>query len=72
MMGEDQQKWGAKLLGFDFKIKYKAGKENRAADALSRKIYYSAISTVTFQDWEGLEQEGQYDDKLKFIMQNLI
>ena len=51
MMGEDQQKWVAKLLGFDFEIKYKAGKENRAADALSRRLYYSAISAVSFQDW---------------------
>ena len=72
MMGEDQQKWMAKLLGFDFEIRYKAGKENRAADALSRKAYYNAISAVTFQDWEGLEQEVQQDDKLRSLMQNLI
>ena len=50
MMGEQQQRWVAKLLGFDFEIKYKAGKDNQAADALSWKLYYSAISAVTFLD----------------------
>ena len=72
MMGEEQQKWVAKLLGFDFEIKYKVGKDNRAANALSRKLYYSAISAVSFQDWEGLEQEVQKDDKLRQILQELI
>ena len=72
MMGEDQHKWEAKLLGFDFEIRYKAGKENRAADAFSRKVYYSAILAITFQDQECLEQEVQWDDKLKLTMQNLI
>ena len=72
MMGEEQQRWVAKLLGFDFAIRYKVGKDNRATDALSRKLYYNAISAVTFLDWEGLEEEIQQDSKLKKILQALL
>jgi hypothetical protein len=34
---EEQQKWVTKILGYDFEIVYKKGKQNVVADALSRK-----------------------------------
>jgi len=33
----EQQKWVAKLLGYDYEILYRPGRENSTANALSRK-----------------------------------
>jgi agmatine/peptidylarginine deiminase len=71
-MAEDQHKWIAKLIGFDFEVKYKPGKDNSAADALSRQMNYASITTVQCEVWEGLEEEVQNDEKLKEIVQALI
>ena len=37
LSSEEQKKWVTKMLGFDFEIIYKKGKQNVVADALSRK-----------------------------------
>ena len=37
LSSKEQQKWATKMLGYDFEIIYKKGKQNVVVDALSRK-----------------------------------
>jgi hypothetical protein len=37
LFSKEQQKWVTKMLGYDFQIIYKKGRQNMVADALSRK-----------------------------------
>lgn len=71
----EYQKWVTKLLGFDFKIQYKAGTTNRAADALSRKqvgeIILSSLLTVPTVSWTLLEEEINKDTTLQRLKQDL-
>jgi len=57
--GEDQQKWVSKLIGYDFDIKYRAGRENQVGDALSRKIQFLAITTVTTTELEDRKRSSK-------------
>ena len=61
--GKDQQKWVSKLIGNDFDIKYRARQENQLTDALSRKIQFSAITTVTIAELVDIEEEVHKDPK---------
>ena len=52
---EEKQKWVTNMLGYDFEIIYKKGKQNVVADALSRKdedveAFLCAISIIQ-PDW---------------------
>lgn len=51
LAGQDQLKWAAKLMEYDFEIQYHLGKDNKAADALSsRAEAMLALSTVKILD----------------------
>ncbi|KAL4558021.1 hypothetical protein LXL04_036217 [Taraxacum kok-saghyz] len=48
----EQQKWATKLLGYDFEIFYKPGKDNHVADALSRMEQPTFLAlTATNATW---------------------
>ena len=49
-------RWVARLTGYDFKISYVKGKENIAADALSRRSDMEAIARTEIEE---LRSQGQ-------------
>lgn len=58
----EQQKWVTKLLGYEYDIKYRPGKENSAADSMSREGRGSIIHAVSrpeFVIWEELKKESR-------------
>lgn len=51
-LGIEQQKWVSKLLGYTFEIHYKSGKDNKVADAFSRReeIEFKAFTLQQYDD----------------------
>jgi len=64
----EQQNWLHKLIGYDFTIEYKPGKENVAADSLSRS-FMMAISQPKLQLLPELREAMAQDHHLRDIMQ---
>ncbi|OIT22895.1 hypothetical protein A4A49_34336 [Nicotiana attenuata] len=65
----------ALVLAYDFEIEYKKGKENKAADALSRlplvKVDAMALSTMKTDLLELIMNSWELDDKLQTLIQSL-
>ena len=60
LSSEEKQKWAPKMLGYDFEIIYKKGKQNVVANALSKKdenveVFLYVISIIQ-PDW--ITEEG--------------
>jgi hypothetical protein len=76
LSAEEQQKWVTKILGYDFEIIYKKGKQNVVVDALSRKDEYveaflCAILIIQ-PDWIiEVRDEWKNDEKLWTLIQRL-
>jgi hypothetical protein len=76
LSSEEQQKWVTKILGYDFEILYKKGKQNVVADALSRKdedveAFLCAISIIQ-PDWIiEARDEWKNDEKVWSLIQRL-
>lgn len=67
----NQHKWITKLLGYDFTIVYKRGKENLVADALSRVAKVYSLSVVTGQLLQKIKDSYIGDTRLSTLIQQL-
>lgn len=65
----EQQAWLHKFLGYDFKIEYKPGKDNQAADALSR-VFMFAWSERHSLFLEELKTKLRGDPHIKQLMED--
>lgn len=62
---------GLQIIGDDFKIQYKEGKDNRVDDALSRVVDMQAISIVSNDEMEGLADKTVANHALSKILKEL-
>ena len=70
----EQQKWVTKLLGFDYEITYKKGKENVLVEALSQlleQVEFSIVLLPTSDFLEDIKMEWQEDSETSKIIKKL-
>ena len=68
----EQQKWVAKLMGYDYEIQYRPGKDNKAADSLSRvpgSPMLHAISMPRVSLWEDIKKASKGHSYMERITQ---
>src|SRR3984885_2056000 len=76
LSSQEQQKWVTKMLGYDFEIIYKKGKQNVVEDALSRKdedveALLCAISIIQL-DWiNEARDEWKNDEEVWALIQKI-
>ena len=66
-----QQIWLSKLIGYDFQVEYRKGRENQVANALSRKdknVEFAAIPTPIPRWIDTIKEEVQTNPKLQHIV----
>lgn len=71
----EQQIWMAKLMGYDYEIRYRPGRENAAADVLSRWpnspiLFHVFMPHVAI--WEEIKKaanQGEYMQKITTVAQ---
>ncbi|MCO5601915.1 hypothetical protein L7F22_056041 [Adiantum nelumboides] len=66
-----QRRWVEFLQEFNFEIKFRPGKENQAADALSRRVATLAISLLSSSLPEEVQQKIQLDDYFGPLIQEI-
>lgn len=73
-----QQKWVAKMLGYDYSIVYRSGSSNVVANALSRRsheverqLFALEVNTVWSVLWDRMKEFVLLDERLKYFIQEL-
>ncbi|XP_019052082.1 PREDICTED: uncharacterized protein LOC109114217 [Nelumbo nucifera] len=68
----EQQKWVAKLLGYDYEILYRSGRGNSAADALSRRANSPLLNPLVVSQvslWDDIRKAAKDDAYLQKLFQ---
>ena len=72
ILSSEEQQWVTKMLGYEFEIIYKNGKQNVVADALSRKdedveVLICVISIIQL-DWVTKERDEWKNDEEVWVL----